>query len=260
MAAGSTLWHVKGGNYLVPKQILERLLKDPDVQFVKGHVKSVEEVHRVDEDDEGGNVRLSYQPINSELVHAVDYDYAILAFPLHRDNINDFIFQSKDKFNQYDYRMQSTHANFLFGKFNCSKYNLTEHDCQRLEAIFYTNPSLRYRCVAQQQTVDEVNKKTEKSVYKIFSPDKLSSSDFSQVFNNENFQLIEDIPWLAYPKYEYPQRLPPIQLDENIYYVNAMEWSSSCMEIEVISARNIAMLLTKRFGFKLKQSDKHVEF
>ncbi len=109
MAAGSTLWHVKGGNYLVPKQILERLLKQSDVQFVNGHVKSVEEVHRIDIDDQGGNVRLSYQPINSELVHSVDYDYVILAFPLHRDNINDFVLQSTDKFNQYDYRMQSTH-------------------------------------------------------------------------------------------------------------------------------------------------------
>jgi prenylcysteine oxidase/farnesylcysteine lyase len=260
MAAGSTLWHVKGGNYLVPKQILERLLKQPDVQFVNGHVKSVEEVHRIDVDDQGGNVRLSYQPMNSELVYSVDYDYVILAFPLHRDNINDFVLKSTDKFNQYDYRMQSTHANFLLGKLNCQKYNLTENECEKLNAIFYTNPSLSYRCVAEQQTVDQINKKTEKSVYKIFSPDKLSTSDFKQVFDNENFQLIEDIPWLAYPKYEHPQKLPPIQLDKNIFYVNAMEWSSSCMEIEAISARNIAMLLTKQLGVKIKRSDKHVEF
>lgn len=260
MAAGSTLWHVQGGNYLVPKQLLENLLKQPDVQFVKGHVKSVEEVHRIDTEDQGGNVRLSYQPINSELVHAVDYDNVILAFPLHRDNLNEFVFQSKDQFNQYDYRMQSTHANFLVGKINCLKYNLTESECDKLDAVFYTNPSLSYRCVAVQQTVDEINKKTEKSIYKIFSPEKLSSSDFTQVFNNEDFQLIEDIPWLAYPKYQYPQKLPPIQLDENIYYVNAMEWSSSCMEIEAISARNIAMLLTKKLGFELKRNDKHTEF
>ncbi len=263
MAAGSTLWHVKGGNYLVPKQILERLLKQSDVQFVNGHVKSVEEVHRIDIDDQGGNVRLSYQPINSELVHAVDYDYVILAFPLHRDNINDFVLQSTDKFNQYDYRMQSTHSNFLVGKLNCQIYNLTANECEKLSAIFYTNPSLSYRCVAEQQTVDQVDKKskkTDKSVYKIFSPEKLSSSDFNQVFDKNNFQLIQDIPWLAYPKYDHPQKLPPIQVNKNIFYVNAMEWSSSCMEIEAISARNIAMLLTKKLGVELKRSDKHVEF
>jgi prenylcysteine oxidase/farnesylcysteine lyase len=263
MAAGSTLWHVKGGNNLVPKQILERLLKQSDVQFVKGHVKSVEEVHRIDHDDQGGNVHLSYQPINSELVHGVDYDYVIIAFPLHRDNINDFVLQSIDKFNQYDYRMQSTHSNFLFGKLNCQIYNLTENECERLDAIFYTNPSLSYRCVARQQTVNQIDKKSgksDKSVYKIFSPEKLSSSDFKQVFDNDNFQLTEDIPWLAYPKYEYPQKLPPIQFHENIFYVNAMEWSASCMEIEAISARNVAMLLTKKLGVELKRSDKHVEF
>ena len=263
MAAGSTLWHVKGGNHLVPKQILERLLKQSDVQFVNGHVKSVEEVHRIDTDDQGGNVRLSYQPINSELVHSVDYDNVIIAFPLHRDNINNFVLQSTDKFNQYDYRMQSTYSNFLFGKLNCQIYNLTKDECQRLNAIFYTNPSLTYRSVAQQQTVkqDEIKfQKTDKSVYKIFSPEKLSSEDYNQIFENNNFQLIQDIPWLAYPKYEHPQKIPPILINKNIFYLNAMEWSSSCMEIEVISARNIAMLLAKQLGIKLKKSDKHVEF
>ncbi|CAF0905060.1 unnamed protein product [Rotaria sordida] len=263
MASGSTLWHVEGGNYLVPKKILEYLLKQSDVQFVKGYVKSVTEVHRIDIDDQGGNVRLSYKPLNSDLVHAVDYDYIIIAFPLHRDNMNDFVLQTTDSFNQYDYRMQSTYADFLYGKLNCQQYNLTKSECERLKAIFYTNPSLPYRSVAQQQTVNENEKqykKNDKPVYKIFSPNKLSLSDYKQIFDNDNFQLIQDIPWLAYPKYEHPQKMPPIQINKNIFYLNAMEWSSSCMEIEVISARNIAMLLTKKIGIELKRSDKHIEF
>lgn len=260
MAAGSTLWQVQGGNYLVPKQMLENLLKHSNVQYVNGHVKSVEEVHRIDIDDQGGNVRLSYQPANSELVHAVDYDYVIIAFPLHRDNVNNFVLQSTDKFNQYDYRMQTTHSNFFFGKLNCQIYNLTENECQRLHAIFYTNPLLPYRSVAEQQTVNRNKKKTDKTVYKIFSPDKLSSSDYKQIFDNDNFQLMQNISWLAYPKYEHPQKIPPIQINKNIFYVNAMEWGASCMEVEAISARNIAMLLTKKLGVTLKRSDKHVEF
>ncbi|CAF1404670.1 unnamed protein product [Adineta steineri] len=260
MAAGSTLWHVKGGNHLVPKQLLERLLKQSNVQYVNGHVKSVEEVHRIDINDQGGNVRLSYKPVNSELVHSVDYDHIVLAFPLHRDNINDFVLQSTDLFNQYDYRMQSTHSNFLSGKLNCQKYNLTNDECQRLNAIFYTKSSLPYRAVAEQLTVNTNKKSTNQSIYKIFSPEKLSSEDYKQIFDNDKFQLIQDIPWLAYPKYEYPQKLPPIQINKNIFYVNAMEWSASCMEIEAISARNIAMMLTKQLGFELRRSDKHIEF
>ena len=263
MAAGSTLWHVKGGNHLVPKRMLERLLKQTDIQFVRGHVKSVAEVHRVDIDDQGGSIRLSYQPINSEMVHAVDYDYTILAFPLHRDNINDFVLPLNDKFTQYDYHMQSTYANFLHGKLNCQLYNLTEMECERLGAIFYTNPLLSYRCVAQEETVNRNEDKIEqtgKHVYKIFSPEKLFSSDYEHIFDKYSFELIQDIPWLAYPKYEYPQKMPPIKLNENIFYLNGMEWSSSCMEIEAISARNIAMLLTKKLGIELKRKDKHVEF
>lgn len=263
MASGSTLWHVEGGNYLVPKKILENLLKQPDVQFVKGHVKSVSEVHRTDIDDQGGNVRLSYQPINSELVHTVDYDYVVIAFPLHRDNRNDFTPPATDSFNPYDYRMQSTHANFLYGKLNCQKYNLTKDECERLDAIFYTDPSLPYRAVAQQVTVyhnEKESRKTDKPVYKIFSPEELTILDYEKIFDGDNFRLVQDIPWTAYPKYEHPQKIPPIKINKNVYYVNAMEWSSSCMEIEVISARNIAMLLAKAMGVKLKNSDKHVEF
>ena len=263
MAAGSTLWHVKGGNHLVPKQLLAHLRKQSDVQFVHGHVKSVAEVHRVDAEDEGGRVRLSYQPANSELVHSVDYDYVIVAFPLHRDNIQAMSLSSNDQFQQYDYRMQSTHANFLQGKLNCALYNLTRGQCEKLTAVFYTHPSLPYRSVAQQRTVEQSERSPKKStepVYKVFSPVPLSPSDYQHIFANEQYQLIQDIPWLAYPKYEHPQKLPPLELATNVFYVNAMEWSSSCMEIEAISARNIAMLLTKRLGIELKRADKHVEF
>ena len=263
MAAGSTLWHVKGGNHLVPEQMLEHLLKQSDVQFVRGHVKSVEEVHRVNIDDQGGHVRLAYQPSNSQLVHAVDYDYIVIAFPLHRDNVQDFHLASSDLFHQYNYRMQSTHASFLTGQLNCSSYKLTDDECQRLGAIFYTNPSFAYRSVAQQRTViQDVKhlKKTDQSVFKIFSPSQLSPSDYQQIFDKDHYQLIQDVPWLAYPKYEHPQKLPPIELKKNVFYVNAMEWSASCMEIEAISARNIAMLLTKRLGVSLKRTDKHEEF
>ncbi|CAF1145595.1 unnamed protein product [Adineta ricciae] len=261
MASGSTLWHVKGGNYLVPKQLLDRLLKQSDVQYVNGRVKSIAEVHRKDADDQGGNIRLSYQPANSELVHAVDYDYVIVAFPLHRDNRNDFVIQTTDLFNQYDYRMQLTHASFLSGKLNCQIYNLTTSECQRLNAIFYTNPSLPYRSVSQLQTVNDAKGKLPKTVYKVFSPEKLSTSDYKRIFEDDDkFQLLEDIPWLAYPKYDYPQKVPPIEINSNTFYVNAMEWSASCMEIEAISARNVAMLITKKLGVPLKRSDKHVEF
>lgn len=260
MAAGSTLWHVQGGNALVPKQILERLRQQSDVQYVNGFVKSVAEVHRVDADDQGGNVRLSYQPANSDLVHAVDYDYVIIAFPLHRDNRQDFVLQVTDAFNQYDYRMQSTHANFLTGKLDCHAYNLTENDCQRLQAIFYTDPSLPYRSVATQQTVREGGNARSTPIYKVFSPDKLTSTDYDRIFEDGSFQLKEDVAWLAYPRYEHPQKLPPIELNPNIFYVNAMEWSASCMEVEAISARNVAMLVTKKLGVQLKRSDKHVEF
>jgi hypothetical protein len=263
MAIGSKLWHVKGGNDRVPRQMLERLMKQSNVQFVRGHVKSIDEIHRVDIDDQGGRIRLAYQPGNSQLVHAVDYDYAIVAFPLHRDNMQDFHLDSNDGFLQSKFRMQSTHANFLHGQLDCSSYNLTNEQCDRLHAIYYTNPNVPYRSVARQRTVNQTDRSfstNAQPVYKIFSPRVLSLNDYEKIFDKQHYQHVHDIAWLAYPQYEHPQAMPPIQLKSNVFYVNAMEWSASCMEIETISARNIAMLLTNRLGQSLKRTDQHVEF
>lgn len=263
MAADSSLWHVEGGNKLVPKKLLEKLLQQSNVQFVPGHVKSVEEIVRRDEDDQGGSMRLAFQPANSQLVHSVTYDSIIVAFPLHRDNVKDFQIVSNENFQQENFRMQTTHANFILGQLNCSVYNLNDDECSRLKAIFFLNPSLPFRSAAEQSSIYtsiKPLKKNGRMPFKIFSPLPLTSNDFERIFHRNNYEIVRDFPWLAYPRYEYPQKFPPIRFQEKLFYVNAMEWSASCMEIEAISARNIAMLITKQLGVKIKRTDKHSEF
>ncbi|CAF0806793.1 unnamed protein product [Didymodactylos carnosus] len=266
MATGSSLWHVKGGNYLVPKHLLKLLEEKHGVHVVSGHVKNIEEVIKQksgdQDDDDSGSVRLFYQPANSKLVHAVEYDFAVIAFPLH-DKMTDFVLSSLT-LNPTDYRMQTTISNYIYGRFNCLQYNLTNDECKRLDAIFYTNPKLPYRCAAQQIDVEykhsSVNKEKPLNIYKVFSPDKLSKTDYDQIFMKDNYTILNEINWFAYPKYSYPQKMPPIRLSDNIFYLNALEWASSCMEIEAISARNIAILLAKQSGHEIKRTDHHVEF
>ena len=65
--------------------------------------------------------------------------------------------------------------------------------------------------------------------------------------------MVTSIPWLAYPKYdENPESstIPAIILDSEersrVFYSNAIEWSSSCMEICCIQSRNIALLIANK--------------
>lgn len=258
MAAGSTLWRVHGGNQKLVEKLFEFVEKEKNVQLVKGKVKSIEEVHRISLDDQSGNVRLSYQPRNSQLVHSVNYDYIFIGFPLHKENLDEFHIDSRI-FEQNQFEMQTTFANFVRGKINCSQYNLTRQNCEDLEAVFYTDSSFRLRSVAKQKSVD-MRKNSEKNVFKIFSPEVLSHFDYEEIFQTDQFSVEKEIHWLAYPKYKIPQNFPPIRLNKNVFYLNAIEWSASCMEIEAIGARNAALLLAKELGVKIHRRDKHEEF
>ena len=58
-------------------------------------------------------------------------------------------------------------------------------------------------------------------------------------------------PWAAYPKYESScKKMPRFVLDEEsrqrVFYVNAIEWSSSCMEMSAIGAKNVCNMIWKR--------------
>jgi hypothetical protein len=82
----------------------------------------------------------------------------------------------------------------------------------------------------------------------------LSAADFDKVFE-AGYELVKEMPWLAYPKYRENidlKQIPDIVLDEEsrrrVYYLNAMEWSASCMEISCISARNVSLLIAGKEG------------
>jgi prenylcysteine oxidase/farnesylcysteine lyase len=53
---------------------------------------------------------------------------------------------------------------------------------------------------------------------------------------------IQEIEWKAYPQYTSTMRLDKFKLDTLMYYVNAIEWAASAMEMSAISGRNAAIL------------------
>lgn len=81
-------------------------------------------------------------------------------------------------------------------------------------------------------------------VVKIFSNSSLSDEWLEEVFSGEVGWVLRK-EWDAYPRLDprTPDAFPPVQLDESLFYVNALEPFISTMETETVAARNVAELL-----------------
>ena len=86
--------------------------------------------------------------------------------------------------------------------------------------------------------------KTPKNVWKIFSRKPLIDEQKKKLFPEATDT--KEIPWLAYPHYVPPEKFISFVLDEGVFYVNAIEWAASAMEMSSLSAKNAA-LLTARY-------------
>lgn len=97
------------------------------------------------------------------------------------------------------------------------------------------------------------------NVWKVFSPRPLTQEELSRMFLS--WDSVSEERWLAYPSYRPPQRkTPPFILHQRLYYLNAVEWAASAMEMSAIAARNVALLAHHRWhqqAGKIDQEDLH---
>ncbi|KAI4809923.1 hypothetical protein KUCAC02_018778, partial [Chaenocephalus aceratus] len=97
------------------------------------------------------------------------------------------------------------------------------------------------------------------NVWKVFSPQPLTQEQLQDMFIT--WDSSSETRWLAYPIYRPPQRkTPPFILHNQLYYLNAVEWAASAMEMSAISARNVALLAHHRGHqqeVKVDQEDLH---
>ena len=60
--------------------------------------------------------------------------------------------------------------------------------------------------------------------------------------------------WLAYPDYSTNQTLSNFVLTNDLYHINAIEWSASAMEMSVIGAKNVANMIIEKYGISKEKS------
>ena len=152
--------------------------------------------------------------------------------------------------------MQLTNTYIINGKVKLFSNMIPKNKRNQLHSV---DKDVPYRCVSVQLPVDFDKKKDanlfldgDNKIYKIFAEKDLHDDTFEKIFEN-GYERVATMPWLAYPKYdENPKQtfMPDIIIDSTersrVFYSNAIEWSSSCMEICSIQSRNIALLIAQK--------------
>lgn len=178
-----------------------------------------------------------------------DYDYIIIATPLSGET-NQIRFNNltkrdgliNDIFDKY--HLHRTMATFVKGKV-LNKYKdlaVLSCDIDREEGgSFFTSFSKLSPVNGKPNTNEKINQ-NKKDVYKIFNNYKMDPHELYSIF--EDIEDLQEINWLAYPEYKSViQPLPPFRIRAGVYYLNAIEWAASAIEMSLIGGKNVALLI-----------------
>ncbi|NP_001017626.1 prenylcysteine oxidase 1 precursor [Danio rerio] len=260
--ASSGLWAVDGGNKLV----CSGLLYHSKAEVVPARVTAISMKTRP---SKTGPVTSFYE-VNyigeSGAAHST-YDIVVVATPLHQ-GLSDINFSgfSPPIPSHFPGRYHQTVATLVHGLLNLSYLGTTLKP-----EDFYISDVLTLDKKASEihslSSLDPVkipkgytrSSATQSKVWKIFSSQPLSQKHLQQIFLSQ--ESVFEKRWLAYPSYSPPQRrTPPFILHDRLYYLNAVEWAASAMEMSAISARNLALLAHHRWyeqTAKIDQEDLH---
>jgi len=84
------------------------------------------------------------------------------------------------------------------------------------------------------------------TINKLFSRQELSDEILDRLYTSRSWTFRK--VWKSYPKLLPNQTFPPLEPDENLFYINSYEPYVSTMETECISSKNIVKLLAKKWN------------
>jgi len=176
------------------------------------------------------------------LVDGVEYDAVVISAPIEHAEfefpgleIDPYVFNART--------YQVVHVTFVSGTPNPEYFKITGKVPDLVLTV--EEPSLPFSSIGRQAGINDDDGKP---VYKIFSKQELDDALLNDLFTNRS--TLYHRVFHAYPVLS-PQKLVPIRLHNNLFYVNSMESVVSTMETETISAKNVARLIAKSFGAPL---------
>lgn len=174
------------------------------------------------------------------------YDIVVIATPLNKDIANLAFIGFDPPIETFSKPYQQTVTTFVHGKLNASFFGCSKPSHFPLSEILTTdNPKLFIRSISAVSPVkpapeSDLAKASGLRVWKIFSEEVLTEEQLRQLF--VPYHAVKVKKWLAYPRYNPPEKLPPIKLHRAIYYLNGIEWAASAMEMSAVAAKNVALL------------------
>ncbi|BFZ16219.1 hypothetical protein BsWGS_19258 [Bradybaena similaris] len=253
------LWSVRNGN----KQIAVSLLKESRANLIEAKVISVQLKTRQIKEIKAVSYEVSYEePVtNSEgdaIITSKGYDIVIMAAPIFgsRNKVSFVNFPHDVTPFTQDYH--TTVAMFVQGTINASTFHLHNRDDFPPD-LLTTSAGVFFNAIGQLSPVPpptETNEAqdTEHAVWKTFFNKVPTEEQISYLFDSQReLKLVE---WLAYPEYKPNMDLPPFELYEGLYYINAIESAASAMEMSIIGARNVALLAANQWHGYLDKIDK----
>ncbi|XP_072515244.1 prenylcysteine oxidase 1-like isoform X2 [Salminus brasiliensis] len=255
----SGLWTVEGGN----KRMSAGLLELSKAELIQARVISLK---TSPSKSAAANLYEVNYVGDSGSSHSL-YDIVIIATPLHK-GLSDISFSgfSPPIPSHFPGNFQQIVNTLVLGKLNMSYLGTDQKASDFLMSDILTtdNKALPFNSLASVGPVKvpqgyALPPASESKVWKMFSARPLSEEALGAIFESREGVWVK--PWLAYPSYTPPlRRTPPFVLHDRLFYVNAIEWAASCMEMSAVSARNVALLAYNRWHgqtHKIDQEDLH---
>lgn len=242
----SGLWSVEGGNKLV----CSRLLQASKSNLIPGSVMFIEDKTRTRNTGDTTKMYEVVYQLGSE-THADTYDIVLVATPLNQNMSNITFLNFDPPIEEFQQQYQHIVTTFIIGKLNTKLF------CSRcstnfgLSTILTTDTSkLLVNSFGLVNSVNEQNhiqpSRDGTGVWKMFAQETLSKRQVTKLF--DSYLHASKQPWLAYPRYQPPEKCPSIVLHDRLYYLNGIECAASAMEMSAIAAHNAALLAFHRWN------------
>jgi len=227
VGSGARLYNIKNGNYLV----CEKMIQNSKATLLLN--TKVLKINKLDS---------QYEVVSSStkgLMQKNNFDIVVIASPLELNGV-EFSFElRKNSKGVREYR--KVYVTIVKGLFNASYFDKSSiNDVP--EIILTSNDATSpFNSIGSMHSFSDGTK-----IVKFFSTQELSEKDLDKIFSKRFATKKHE--WFAYPILKKNLQMPPIKLNENLYYVNAFESAISVMEGEAVSGRNIARLITAKIS------------
>jgi prenylcysteine oxidase/farnesylcysteine lyase len=179
---------------------------------------------------------------NLYYIDGVEYDKVIIACPLEKTGIT---FEGVAVNNTLPHYFQENYQTVIQGEINGAYFGLKDDD--NVPNTIISNDKRKSENISDAIYIGN-------GILKVQSDAELPDKGLAII--KEGYKVLYRHKWdFAYPKLvtNKLEELPSFVLDNGLYYINAIETAGSCMELSVISARNIVNIIERERGTPMKK-------